>query len=237
MNAQHRSLGNETVLASRVDILIIGIFNIFNTVLGVVGNLIVLLAVALSKPLQTACNVFIVNLAVADLLTCVVLPVFLLSLWTENQPYIDEACFVALAVAHTTVGCSLYTLASIAVNRFALFIDPVNKKYYRRITKPSVCVFWITLIWIIPAFVSIFPPVALDIGKLSFDKQSHNCRSEASYPTSELYETLLIFAFFPIPLVVLLIAYLGVFVQVLKHIRRMNKYTEDLPMFTTNWYL
>ncbi|KAJ8045702.1 5-hydroxytryptamine receptor 1F [Holothuria leucospilota] len=230
MNALNSSLGNETFPARRVDTLIIGGFNIFNTVFGIIGNSTVLLAVAFSKPLQTAFNVFIVNLAVADLLACLVLPLFLLSLWREYQPYLDNVCFVALAIIHTSIGCSIYTLASIAVNRFVLFIDPIKKNYYLAITKPSVFVLWISFIWIVPAFVSVFPPVALDIGRLSFDERPHICQSQSSYPTTELYETLLVLAFYPLPLAVLLIAYTGVFVQVLRHNRRLTKYTDNIPM-------
>lgn len=236
MNALNTSLENETLPTRSIDTLIIGAGNIFTTVFGIIGNSTVLLAVVFSKQLQTAFNVFIVNLAVADLLTCLVLPLFLLSLWTEYQPYLDNVCFVALAIVHTSIGCSIYTLASIAVNRFVLFIDPVNKNYYRAITKPSVFVAWISLIWIIAAFFSVFPPVALDIGRLSFNEGPHICQSQSSYPPTELYETLLILAFYPVPLVVLLIAYTGVFMQVLRHNRQLAKNTENIPMSSSDRY-
>ena len=52
-----------------VAVLILVIF-----IFGLIGNSIVILAVVLSKELQTVSNVFVVSLAVADLCYCLLLP-------------------------------------------------------------------------------------------------------------------------------------------------------------------
>ena len=197
-------------------------------VIGIAGNSFVLLAVATSKSLQTTSNVFIVNLAVADLLTSLVFPFFVLAGFADYQPYLDSICFVALAIAHTTIGCSIYTLASIALNRLILILSPM--KYYRDIFKPMTFTVWILLLWICPVLIAVFPPVLLDIGKLSFDELNHNCRPKTTVASSALYDNLLVYGYFPIPLTLIAVSYTGIFFKVVRHNRRMNKQSLTLSL-------
>lgn len=212
---------NETFSFKNTDFYIIGGLYIFVSITGVIGNTIVLLAVAFSKTLQSACNVFVVNLAVADLLTSLVLPLYVVAFWTEYRPYLDTLCFISMSVSYTTIGCSIYTLTSISVHRFVLIVNP-SKKYYRAITRPGVFVVWISLIWVIPMFLTLFPPVALDIGELSFDANPDACQAHSRHPYSNLYNRVLICAYYPVPLIILLLAYTGILVQVMRHRRRMG---------------
>ncbi|KAJ8032756.1 Rhodopsin, GQ-coupled [Holothuria leucospilota] len=201
------------------------------SVVGIAGNGLVLIAVAFSKSLQTTSNVFIVNLAVADLLTSLVFPSFVIAGFADYRPYLDTMCFVALAIAHTTIGCSIYTLASIAINRFVLILSPM--KYYRDIFKPKVFTVWVTFLWICPVLIAVFPPVALDIGKLAFDGLNHNCRPKTTVASSALYDNLLIYGYFPIPLSIIMVSYIGIFIKVLRHNRRMSKQSLTLTLYSS----
>ncbi|KAJ8032755.1 Rhodopsin, GQ-coupled [Holothuria leucospilota] len=221
MNASDIFPVNETSPTRDRDFFIIGGLYIFITLSGIIGNTIVILAVVFSKALRTACNVFIVNLAVADLLTCLVLPLYVLAFWTDYRPYLDKVCFAALSVSYTTIGCSIYTLASISVIRYFLIVSP-SKNYYTAVTKPGVFVVWISLVWIIPIFVTLFPPVVFDIGELAFDAKPHACQPHTRHPRTDLYNSLIVYAYYPVPLVILLLAYSGILVQVMRHRRPMS---------------
>ena len=90
------------------------------TVVGTVGNLSVVVCVAMSKKLQTVTNVFVVNLAVADLMTCLCLPWQAVSVLGDGHWPIEGALWLCQALPFVqilTMGCSINTLALIAVNR------------------------------------------------------------------------------------------------------------------------
>ena len=54
------------------------------SVVGIFGNSMIILSVIISKKLRTSTNAFVVNLGVADLLTCLFLPWFAVALLGQN---------------------------------------------------------------------------------------------------------------------------------------------------------
>lgn len=218
---------SEYELPKSVDAMIIGLLNALIFVIGLVGNTMVILAVLLSKKLQTASNTFIVNLAVADLLTCLVMPLFTTAQWVRYySSSLEGLCRVATGVVHTCIGGSIFTLAAIALNRYILIWSP--HRIYRKVYTPKVLFVWITLIWLITISLSILPPLAFDVGKLGFDVSFHTCVSLRDYHSSKLYENLLVFGFYPLPLLIITISYVGIFIRITKHTRRLNKSRDNL---------
>ena len=115
--------------------IIVAVMFLIAALVGSVGNTIVIIAVCLSRKLRTVTNVFVVNLAVADLLTSLFVPwnaVALLSL--DGWPLPFWICSVAGAITYLCISASFYSLASIAVNRFILITKGLHA-YQRVIIK------------------------------------------------------------------------------------------------------
>ncbi|KAJ8033173.1 G-protein coupled receptor moody [Holothuria leucospilota] len=208
------------------DTVIMGILNVIEVLVGIPGNFLVIMAVLLSRKLQTASNAFIVNLAVADLLTCMVLPLHIVGDWARYYfSSLEPICQVALGITHICVGCSVLTLASIALNRFLLVLTP--RSTYQTIYRPRHLVIWIILLWSISGMMSILPPLAFNIGKFGFDLPTQSCLSLTDFPTSKQYEYILVLGFYPIPLAVIVVCYTGILIKVVKHNRRLKQNKEQ----------
>ncbi|KAJ8041569.1 Dopamine D2-like receptor [Holothuria leucospilota] len=81
----------------------------------------IILAVTLSLCLQTSVNVFVVNLAVTDFLLSFVAVVHSLSFLARHDfPGLDIICAIDVALAQICVGCSIFTLASVSINRYII---------------------------------------------------------------------------------------------------------------------
>lgn len=198
-----------------------GILNVIEVLVGVPGNCLVIIAVLLSRKLQTALNAFIVNLAVADLVTCLVLTLHIVGDWARYYFHsLEPICQVALSITHTCIGCGVFTLATIALNRFLLVLTP--RSTYQQIFRPRHIVIWIILLWSISAMISILPPLAFNIGKLGFDLPTQSCLSLTDFPTSKQYEHILVFGFYPVPLVIIIVCYTGILIKVVKHNKRLK---------------
>lgn len=200
------------------DATIIGWLNLLIFFLGSVGNTLVIVAVLLSKKLQTIPNAFIVNLAVADLVTSLVMSFFVTAQWrTCYSPSLELLCRFAMTVVYTTVYSSIYNLAMIAMNRFIFITSPLQ--IYRKIYKRNLMFLWISLPWIISISVVIFPPLFLDIGKFGFDPSSYTCHTLPGYHSSSLYNTIIAIGGYPLPLLIITVSYTGIF-TIIKHRRR-----------------
>ncbi|XP_022096744.1 melatonin receptor type 1B-B-like [Acanthaster planci] len=92
------------------------------TILGGVGNSFVIVAVGTDKKLRTATNVFVVNLAVADVVACLFMPWQAVAMLGggEDWPLPDAPWLCAMAgfAVVVTLGCSINNLALIAINRW-----------------------------------------------------------------------------------------------------------------------
>ena len=91
-------------------------------VLGAVGNAMVVTTVVRTPALWNATNIFIANLAVADILVCVFdLPVSLYYQLTDNWIFGSVLCHIIPCTLGVVVYASALTLMLIAVDRFVCF--------------------------------------------------------------------------------------------------------------------
>ncbi|KAJ8041570.1 Rhodopsin, GQ-coupled [Holothuria leucospilota] len=206
----------------------------FRIPLGIVGNSFVLLAVALSKRLQTVANIFVINLAIADILTCSLLIGYYVSNWIEYFQGLDIFCIIIVALTQACVGCSIYTLASISVNRYVIITRSI--RFYQLTFQPRVVAPWIISIWSVSIAVSIFPPLACGIGELGYDWDSSQCNPKSSHPKAMVYEIILTVFYFPVPLVVTIVCYTFVYLHLRLHNKRMKHhiYHDGLNMTSTS---
>ena len=88
-------------------------------ILGGVGNCLVVAAVIRNSSLRTARNLFPLNLALSDLLLCVLtMPLTLLEIVTQHWPLSASACKAAGTLQATAVFASTLSIVAIALDRY-----------------------------------------------------------------------------------------------------------------------
>ena len=93
--------------------------------LGVSGNLLVVLAVVRNLAMQTITNLFIVNLAVSEILMCLLaVPFTPLSGLLNSWVFGSTLCHFVPMTLGVTVHVSTLTLTAIAVDRYFVILHP-----------------------------------------------------------------------------------------------------------------
>ncbi|XP_071487544.1 alpha-1D adrenergic receptor-like [Diadema antillarum] len=188
------------------------------SVVGLFGNGMVILAVALSRKLRTATNVYVVNLSVADMLTCLLMPFHVMAvLSTHTYPISEWTCSVAAASSIISSGCSIYSLAAIALNRLFLVTQPSHR--YRSFYRTRNLVLTTLLTWTVPTVFTIGPPLA-SIGDVGFDEKYTRCGPKHTENAS-FYDMTLATIFYPGPLVIIVVCYAKLFAYVRRHTKTM----------------
>ncbi|XP_071484353.1 beta-4C adrenergic receptor-like [Diadema antillarum] len=200
--------------------IFVAILFIIASIVGVVGNSVVIAAVIVSRRLRTITNVFVVNLAVADLLTSAAVPWNAVALLSPGgwplQPWV---CSVAGGIMYLCIAASLYSLASVALNRFILVTK--DFKTYRRTFTTVNLVIWVGLIWVVSFIFVLFLPI-IDIGALGYNRKYHSCGQTSDHPKEDTYQLLQAFGIFPIPLTIICYCYGRLFCFVRRHAKVMS---------------
>ncbi|XP_072165269.1 melatonin receptor type 1B-A-like [Diadema setosum] len=144
------------------------------TPIGVIGNSMVIIAVCLSRKLQTKTNLFVINLASLDLLNCAFFPVQVTMLLHRGSspPRLGPLCPIAGAIVITTNVGSVVTLAVIAVTRCVKIIKS-GSAYHRLFTR-KVLACMIAVCWCYPILTMVVPRVA-GLGSLGYSNRYKLC--------------------------------------------------------------
>ncbi|KAJ6637638.1 Neuropeptide F receptor [Pseudolycoriella hygida] len=119
---------NRNIEGSAYYILIIlyGILIIFGTI----GNCLVVIAVVRKSNMRTVRNLFIVNLAVSDLLLCIVtMPLTLIEILTKYWPLGDygHLCKMIGTLQAISIFVSTISITSIALDRYQVIVYPTRE--------------------------------------------------------------------------------------------------------------
>ncbi|XP_072177303.1 adenosine receptor A3-like [Diadema setosum] len=138
--------------------VVIASIYIATTAFGVVGNGLVIMGVALSPKLQTPTNVLIVNLAIADLLTCAALPFQTVGVLSERDqfPLPDVVCTIVGSVIYVTFACSGINLVLIAIIRCYVITKSIRGKVGLNTRRKQIAL--ALMAWVL-ACISIYVPV------------------------------------------------------------------------------
>ncbi|XP_026075943.1 neuropeptide FF receptor 1 like 1 [Carassius auratus] len=121
----------------------------------VVGNGLVCLVVIRNRNMRSVTNLFILNLAISDLLVgifCV--PTTLIDSLISGWPFSQITCTMSNLIQGMSVSASVFTLVAIAVDRFMGIVYPFHHRL-----RPFTAFFAIIFIWLL-AFAIIFPSAA-----------------------------------------------------------------------------
>lgn len=182
--------------------------------LGTLGNSLVVLTVIRTRQMWTATNIFIANLALADVFVCVFdLPLSVYYQLTDDWIFGKALCHVIPAAFGVVVYASTLSLTLIAIDRYLLIVYPLQ----RRLTVVTA----IILVILIAVFaVALASPVAIfsyytvvDIGDLNYHRRV--CMEK--WPSDRgrsVYNIVTIILQYFAPLTVIAILYFLIFLRV-----------------------
>ncbi|XP_070822346.1 opioid receptor, delta 1b [Chaetodon trifascialis] len=188
-------------------------------VVGLLGNVLVMYGVVRYTKMNTATNIYIFNLALADALATSTLPFqsakYLMSTW----PFGELLCKVVIAIDYYNMFTSIFTLTMMSVDRYIAVCHPVRALDFRTPAKAkliNVC------IWILSSAIGV-PVMIMAITKVT-DKGNTACTLR--FPKPERYwDTVMkicVFIFaFVVPVLVITICY-GLMILRLKSVRLLS---------------
>ncbi|XP_071794580.1 alpha-1B adrenergic receptor-like [Asterias amurensis] len=192
------------------------------SILGLVGNSLVIWSVILSKKLRTVTNAFVVNLSVADFWTSLSYPWISVALLSHGSwPLASEVpCVIAAVQFYTGLGASIYSLASIALNRMVLITQTTNT--YSWWYTPRKVAVMIAMTWVIPCIVFFLPPL-LGIGSIGYDPQDNTCSDKDGHPRGPEYNLAQSVGLYPVPMLIIICSYTALYIHLKQHFRKMKK--------------
>ncbi|XP_036357850.1 neuropeptide Y receptor type 2-like isoform X2 [Octopus sinensis] len=178
------------------------------SILAVLGNGLVILVIVKNKRMQTVTNLFISNLAVADVITGMfAIPFQFQAALLQQWIFAHFLCSLAPFVLTMSVSVSVLTLTVIAVDRYFAVLHPLKQRFTKR-----TAVILVTAIWIICSTSSL--PEALFRKVIPiYPKPLVFCTTD--WPThppnfAKAYHLYLLFAQYLLPLVIISFAYLRI---------------------------
>ena len=124
-------------------------------VIGLVGNVFVLIIVHAKNARKTVHGIFVTCLAVADLvLLCFDSPVFILKRFNVASEIFN--CRIHLIVVTTGYNAGLFTITSMAMHRCHIVTNPWRPKLKRK-----GAIIWVSLIWL-AAFILVIPLIVVN---------------------------------------------------------------------------
>lgn len=203
-NTTVHQLINNVLVQSGFFILYTAIF-----VIGIFGNVLVCYVVIRNRAMHTVTNYFITNLALSDVLLCV-LAVPFTPLYTFLGRWVFGR-FLCHLVSYAQ-GCSVYistlTLTAIAMDRFFVIIYPFHPRM-----KVETCVYIIAAVWVCSLLLTL--PYGLYMSLNTYDNiDDHYCEEDwPSESSRKLYGSVTVALQFILPFLIIAVCYICVSVK------------------------
>ncbi|XP_038064783.1 beta-3 adrenergic receptor-like [Patiria miniata] len=189
---------------------------------GVIGNSAVVLAPILSRKPRTTTNVFVINLAVADLLTCLGLPIMILAVLSESKEQLlipPPLCAVQGFLFVVCIGCSMNSIASVAFYR-ALITRRTNQSRRIWMFNRRGLAATVAMNWLVPVAFSILP-ILSQAGSYEYNTNLSTCSFNLTAQGSGTFSTITV-ALYALQFVFVFASSAFIVFSVRKHIQRVN---------------
>ncbi|XP_076855853.1 opsin 4b isoform X2 [Brachyhypopomus gauderio] len=176
---------------------------------GMVGNFLVIYAFCKSRSLRTPANMFVINLAITDLLMCVTqTPTFFITSMHKRWIFGEKACELYAFCGAMFGICSMITLMIIALDRYFVITRPltsIGKMSHKRALIILTAAWMYTMGWSLPPFFgwSAYVPEGL-LTSCTWDYVTFT-------PSVRAYTMMLFVFVFFIPLFVIMYCYSCIF--------------------------
>ncbi|XP_072019039.1 beta-2 adrenergic receptor-like [Amphiura filiformis] len=195
---------------------------------GLIGNSMIIAAVAFSKKLQTSTNAFVTSLGVADLLTSFTLVWYVVGLLGENEWPIPGAywiCQLTGFMIFACIGTSMWTLGMIAINRLILLIKPI---WYEKIFTSWKLAILVAIPWVIPEAFLLTLHVT---GDVTYAYAVEECSVWAHSGVFIIVQSVI--GLIP-PLLAIVGSYIWIYVYIKKYFRRQKQHLSQFSDSSTN---
>lgn len=172
------------------------------SVLGIIFNVFVLMVFCLHKKACTVAEIYLSNLAGADLALVCCLP-----FWAEyarnkyDWPFTESLCKVSSAVIYMNAFCSIYFLVMVSIDRYVALVHPLS---HERIRRPFYAKLGCLFVWVLGLVFAL--PIFI-YRKLKFNPESNFTHCSLNFTSPEQYlaseVTTIIFSFI-IPVIIIL---------------------------------
>ena len=138
------------------------------TLLSLVGNSLVIVTFVFDKNMRSVTNVFILSLAVSDLMVTLTLVPFNIGLvMSKYWIFGRTACKIVPFFMTFSISSSSLTLCSISLDRYIAIIHPHKLKFFQS-SKPAGI--FLAIIWILSAICSVPNAIFYDVQKIEFPR-------------------------------------------------------------------
>ncbi|XP_074655667.1 QRFP-like peptide receptor [Tubulanus polymorphus] len=177
-------------------------------VVGVIGNVLVIVVVLKNKEMKTSTNIFLANLSAADLLVLTVtMPSTLMDLYTKEVWYLGEfMCKFVPFLENSVTGASIQTIIGIALERYYAICRPLRAHVTCTLSRTIkiLCVIWLISLFVAAPFI----PIAYYKGsRLTDGTPVKVCRLKIDTTLKSVYACSLMVVSYVIPLAVLFTLY------------------------------
>ena len=138
-----QGMSQEHVVSLGIVILLAVLYGTVS-IIAVIGNLIVIFVVILRKNMQTVTNIFLANLAFADvILGLFAIPFQFQSAILQRWEVADSMCKIAPFVKNISINVSVLSLTLIAIDRYIAVLYPLRAGFHKKVAAAMLTVIWI----------------------------------------------------------------------------------------------
>jgi hypothetical protein len=145
---------------SKLTIAIIGSLYGLISLIGITGNCLVVYVVCVRKSMQSVTNLFIMNLALSDVLVCLLaVPFTPISFFQDYWNLGKFLCHLIPFSLGVSVYVSTLTSLAIAIDRYFVIVHPFKPRM-----KLGVCCLLIAVVWIVSISISLPLAIYIELG-------------------------------------------------------------------------
>lgn len=224
----HNHKHNSTYLFYGYEVVVpLAILMVAFMILAVIGNIMVIMTIVRHRGMRTRTNMFIVNLAVADILVAVLdMPVSLITIIQGDWVFGEPLCqFNGFTMALFLI-CSIHTLMYISIHKFISITRPFSRAMTPRRIKMMIAAAWI---W---SLICASGPL-LNWNNIVYKKGSSQCGPGIPRSLVDISHSLVITTSnYIIPLVVMFFCYYRIFREIHDHMKRIRE-TSNIDLEST----
>ena len=196
--------------------------------IGFTGNVLVVIVYSISPLLKKAHNIFVLNLAVIDLMILVLTSPVVLAIQFGDEGFLlrtDQAVCTTLGVFSSIVFCvNACAMATIAVNRYVSIYYPMKSKRYFSTKR---CVFYVSCIWAYE--MVIFLPIFGGWGHIVYDADLTFCVLDKQSSSFNIFSLIVSIV---LPTIVTIVCYVAIFIKVRRSKQKIRSHqTKNVATF------
>ncbi|KAL5015726.1 hypothetical protein ScPMuIL_005315 [Solemya velum] len=146
------NLDDSMLYLPKLELILICIFYGLTLLLGLIGNVLVIISVARFKKMQNVTNIFLLSLATADLLVVLIcVPIKGAAFFSYTWRFGEFLCKAVNYLQNVSIICSVMNLSGLSLERYYAILHPMRAKYTCTVNLAKKT---IVLIWILSAIMA-----------------------------------------------------------------------------------